>query len=42
MTFKADFALTDDVPLILGIHGFLDKGAMHLDIEGENSWFEFK
>lgn len=41
ITLKADFSSTNDVPLILGIDGFLDKSKMYLDIHGENSWIEF-
>lgn len=38
ITIKADFSSTDDVPLVLGIHDFLSKGIMHLDIKKKDCW----
>lgn len=38
---RADFSSTDDVPLVLGIHDFLNKGIMHLDIKKKDCWLEF-
>lgn len=41
ITIRAQFASTNEVPLLLGVHGLLDRGDVHLEIKKNNSWIEF-